>query len=68
MEKITLNDRGATYGPEKSLAQLGSKALTSSTPVDGLYLAGHWEGSEHGVPGTMGSGERASELIVKAMH
>jgi len=68
MERLTLNDRGATYGWEKSLEQLGPKALTSSTPIEGLYLAGHWAGSEHGVPGTMGSGKRVSDLIVRSMH
>ena len=68
MERLTLNDKGASYGWEKSLDQVGPKALTSSTPVEGLYLAGHWAGSEHGVPGTIGSGKRVSDSIVQAMH
>ena len=67
MERLTLNDQGAPYGWEKSIDQLGPKALTFSTPFEGLYLAGHWTGLEHGVPGTMGSGKRVSDVIVRAI-
>ncbi len=65
LERMTLNDEGAIYGWEKGFDQIGRKAFTFSTPVKGLYLAGHWAGEEHGVTGTMSSGKRVSNAILK---
>jgi len=68
LERMTLNDEGAIYGWEKGFGQIGRKAFTFSTPVKGLYLAGHWAGEEHGVTGTMRSGKRVSDAIIKTIH
>lgn len=42
MERFTGNRSGAAYGWENTPAQAGSKRLTYTTPIEGLYLAGHW--------------------------
>jgi phytoene desaturase len=41
-ERITLNRRGAIYGWENILSQNVPKRLGQVSPVDGLFLAGHW--------------------------
>lgn len=42
LERFTGNHRGAAYGWENTPAQAGSKRLTYHTPIEGLYLSGHW--------------------------
>jgi prolycopene isomerase len=40
--RYTLADRGAAYGWENTPDQTVPKRLDFRTPVDGLFLAGHW--------------------------
>jgi phytoene desaturase len=42
IERFTRNYEGATYGWELTPPQIGSKRLGHGSPVDGLYLVGHW--------------------------
>src|SRR5439155_1595907 len=42
MERYTLNHRGAIYGWEATPTQSTGKRLKQRSPIDGLYLAGHW--------------------------
>jgi phytoene desaturase len=42
LERFTLNHRGSIYGWEVTPSQTGSKRLSHDTPIQGLYLAGHW--------------------------
>jgi phytoene desaturase len=42
IERYTRNYEGATYGWELTPPQIGSKRLSHGTPLDGLYLCGHW--------------------------
>ncbi|PWK84856.1 prolycopene isomerase [Lentzea atacamensis] len=42
LERFTGNRFGAAYGWENTPDQAGSKRLAHSTPIEGLYLAGHW--------------------------
>jgi phytoene desaturase len=42
LERFTLNHRGAIYGWAATPRQTGSKRLSHDTPIDGLYLSGHW--------------------------
>lgn len=42
LENYTRNWRGATYGWELVPSQIGSKRLNHDTPIEGLYLSGHW--------------------------
>jgi prolycopene isomerase len=44
--RYTLNRGGAAYGWENIPAQTASKRLAHRTPLDGLFLSGHW--SEEG--------------------
>jgi prolycopene isomerase len=41
-ERYTLNHRGAIYGWDHIPSQSTPKRLPHHTPVDGLWLAGHW--------------------------
>jgi prolycopene isomerase len=41
-ERYTLAHRGAAYGWENTPRQTLPKRLDNHTPVDGLWLAGHW--------------------------
>jgi len=42
IERFTRNHRGATYGWDLRPQQIGSKRLPHRTPIEGLYLSGHW--------------------------
>jgi prolycopene isomerase len=42
LERFTLNHRGSIYGWAVTPNQVGTKRLGHDTPVEGLYLAGHW--------------------------
>jgi len=42
LERFTLNHQGAIYGWEVTPGQTGSKRLSHDTPIEGLYLSGHW--------------------------
>ncbi len=42
IERFTRNHEGATYGWELIPQQVGSKRLSHGTPIEGLYLSGHW--------------------------
>jgi len=42
LERFTLNHRGAIYGWAVTPNQTGTKRLAHDSPVEGLYLSGHW--------------------------
>ncbi|WP_188316527.1 phytoene desaturase family protein [Solihabitans fulvus] len=42
LERFTGNRFGAAYGWANTPHQAGSKRLNYATPIEGLYLAGHW--------------------------
>ena len=42
IERYTRSWQGATYGWELIPSQIGSKRLNHDTPIEGLYLSGHW--------------------------
>jgi phytoene dehydrogenase-like protein len=64
MERYTLNLAGATYGWEQSPAQTGLRRLARRTPVEGLYLSGHWTQPGGGVMSTTVSGLQTAQLIL----
>ena len=41
-ERYTLNSAGSIYGWERAPEQSGANALSRHTPIQNLYLAGHW--------------------------
>jgi prolycopene isomerase len=64
--KYTSNYRGALYGWASPCDQIGPSRLAEQTPVEGLYLVGHWTGvpSGHGgIPTVVASGRRVARLV-----
>lgn len=61
---LPLHKVDAAYGWAASPNQSGPFRLPATTPIRGLYLAGHWTQPGHGVKGVMVSGLRAARLIL----
>ena len=68
MERYTRNSDGAIYGWEVSPAQVGPGRLGSKTPVEQLYLVGHWTHPGGGVNGVVWSGVQAARTILGFEH
>lgn len=63
MERFTLNATGAIYGWEPSPEQAGANRLRRRTPVDGLYLAGHWTQPGAAIISVIVSGLQTAQLV-----
>jgi prolycopene isomerase len=63
MERYTLNHRGAIYGWEATPNQSTGKRLKQRSPVEGLYLAGHWTEPGAGSFRAIYSGMTAALLV-----
>jgi len=63
LERYTLNSLGAVMGWSCSPAMFYNR-LDSKTPIENLYLAGHWTRPGAGVPGVALSGLRTARLIL----
>jgi phytoene desaturase len=63
-EQRSWNQGGAVYGWENTPQQVGSKRLSSATPVEGLYLASQWAQPGTGSLATIYSGVRAANLVL----
>jgi prolycopene isomerase len=67
LERYTLNHGGALYGWEPSPAQAAARRLNQTTPLPGLYLAGHWTQPGGGVFGVISSGvQLATRLLTRS--
>lgn len=69
--KYTANYRGALYGWASTPDQIGPSRVVEETPVDGLYLVGHWTGiaSGHGgIPAVVASGRRVAGLVLRKLR
>ncbi len=64
MERYTLNLTGAIYGWEVSPGQVGRKRLAHETPIQRLYLSGHWTQPGGGIYGVAVSGLQTSQTIL----
>jgi prolycopene isomerase len=64
MERYTLNLTGAIYGWEVSPRQVGVGRLSHRTPIEGLYLSGHWTQPGGGVYGVIVSGIQTAQMII----
>jgi prolycopene isomerase len=64
MERYTSNASGAIYGWELSPGQVGAGRPSNRTPIDGLYLAGHWAQPGGGVYGVVVSGVEAAASVL----
>lgn len=68
--KYTWNYRGAMYGWASTPDQVGRRRLSEETPVEGLYMVGHWTGvpSGHsGIPTVVTSGRNVARLVLKRL-
>jgi len=61
---LPLHRTDAAYGWAASPDQSGPLRLPATTPIRGLYLAGHWTQPGHGIRGVMVSGQRTARLIL----
>jgi prolycopene isomerase len=65
LERFTLNHRGAIYGWAVTPNQVGTKRLAHDTPIDGLYLAGHWTQEAAGSFRAILSGVTTGRLVLE---
>ncbi len=66
MERYTLNLRGAIYGWEHTPDQSTTDRLPHRTPIEGLYLSGHWTQPGGGVLSVISSGVQTAEILTGA--
>jgi prolycopene isomerase len=64
MERYTRASDGAIYGFELSPRQVGTGRLPQRTPIDGLFLAGHWTQPGGGIYGVVFSGIEAARQVL----
>jgi prolycopene isomerase len=64
MERYTRNLSGAMYGWALTPKQVGPMRLGQDSPIDGLFLAGHWTIPGGGVYGVCQSGVRAAQSVL----
>jgi phytoene desaturase len=62
--RFTQNWQGAMLGWEMSPGQLGPYRLPIYTPVDNLYLTGHWTQPGGGITPVIVSAQRAARMIL----
>ncbi len=65
LERYTLNAKGAAYGWAVTLGQTGPGRTANKTPVENLYLAGHWTNPGPGVCAVVSSGWRVANMILR---
>lgn len=63
IERMTGNRWGAAYGWAQIPRQAGVYRLNRVSPIDGLYLAGHWTAPGGGVAAAMASGQITADVI-----
>lgn len=63
--RYTLNYEGAAYGWASMPSQLFTPELRQTTPIKGLFLAGHWTTQTQGIPGVAYIGYDTAKLILK---
>lgn len=69
--KYTWNHRGAMYGWASTCDQIGPEKPPEETPIDGLYLVGHWTGRPSGYSGVstvVASGRQVSRYALKKLR
>jgi prolycopene isomerase len=65
LERYTLNSKGAAYGWAVIPQQTGKERLPHETPIENLYLAGHWTNPGPGICAVVASGWRTANLILR---
>jgi prolycopene isomerase len=64
LERFTLAAGGAIYGWELLPDQSGSKRLSHMTPIEGLYLSGHWTQPGAGSIRVIVSGVHTAQIVL----
>ncbi|HEV8132504.1 MAG TPA: NAD(P)/FAD-dependent oxidoreductase [Acidobacteriota bacterium] len=62
--RYTLNHQGAMLGWEMSPDQLGSMRPSNKTPIENLYVVGHWTQPGGGITPVIVSAQRVASLIL----
>lgn len=65
LERYTSNTNGAAYGWEVTVEQMWENRLPQKTPVENLYLAGHWTKPGPGICAVVSSGWGVANLIME---
>ncbi len=68
IERMTGNRWGAAYGWAQIPRQAGIYRLNRVSPIDGLYLAGHWTAPGGGVAAAMASGQITANLVSERLE
>ena len=63
IERITNNRWGSAYGWAQYPRQAGIYRLNRITPIEDLYLTGHWTSPGGGISAVVASGETTADLI-----
>ena len=63
--RYTLNYKGAAYGWASMPSQLFTQGLMQKTPIENLYLAGHWTTQTQGISGAAYIGNETAKLILR---
>ncbi|MEP9410447.1 MAG: NAD(P)/FAD-dependent oxidoreductase [Candidatus Brocadia sp.] len=64
LERYTSNTNGAAYGWEVGVDQIWDNRPPHETPIDNLYLAGHWTRPGPGICAVVSSGWGVANLIM----
>jgi len=70
LHNFTLNQNGASYGWESTVAQISSDTMPLITSIKGLFLASHWATSgigQGGISTVAYNGRSAAKLIISEM-
>ena len=66
LESRSLNRDGAAYGWENTPAQSGGKRSSHQTPIDGLFLSGHWTQPGTGSLRAFVSGMHTAQMVLRS--
>ena len=64
-ELLSGNPSGSAYGWAQTPEQSGIRRLNIKTPIQGLYLAGHWTMPGGGIAGVITSGRICADTILR---
>lgn len=64
LERYTGNTNGAAYGWDMTPDQMGRSRPDHRTPLDGLFLSGHWTQPGAGAGGVIVSGVQTAQLVL----
>jgi phytoene desaturase len=64
LERYTANPNGAAYGWDMTPDQMGRNRPDHRTPLEGLFLSGHWTQPGAGAGGVIVSGVQTAQLVL----